>query len=66
MPDHLETMRQEVMQTEKASFFKLHNLAGDRLRSSLAQIHVSTGQNRKFSHARAACMLQTALSWPSL
>ena len=30
MPDHLESMRQEVMQTEKASFFKLHNLSGDR------------------------------------
>ena len=30
MPDHLETLRKEVAQTDKASFFKLHNLAGDR------------------------------------
>ena len=30
MPDHLENMRKEVAQHDRASFFKLHNLAGDR------------------------------------
>ena len=30
MLDHLETMRKEVAQHDRASFFKLHNLAGDR------------------------------------
>lgn len=30
MPDHLDSMRREVSEKDKASFFKLHNLAGDR------------------------------------
>ena len=30
MLDHLVTMRKEVAQHDRASFFKLHNLAGDR------------------------------------
>ena len=30
MPDHLESMRKEVSDQNRASFFKLHNLAGDR------------------------------------
>ena len=30
MPDHVESMRKEVAAHDRASFFKLHNLAGDR------------------------------------
>jgi hypothetical protein len=30
MPGHLDSMRREVSEKDKASFFKLHNLAGDR------------------------------------
>ena len=30
MPDHMESMRKEVAAHDRASFFKLHNLAGDR------------------------------------
>jgi hypothetical protein len=30
MPHHLESMRDEVERSPKASFFSLHNLAADR------------------------------------
>ena len=57
MPDHLESMRQEVMQTEKASYFKLHNLAGDRLAALCCpNAHdTSPGLAKKGSHPCSKC-----------
>lgn len=37
MPDHLDSMRKELAQHDKASYFKLHNLAGDRCCHPLPQ-----------------------------
>ena len=38
MPDHVESMRKEVAAHDRASFFKLHNLAGDRCKSRNAML----------------------------
>lgn len=38
MPDHVESMRKEVAAHDRASFFKLHNLAGDRYISRNAML----------------------------
>ena len=38
MPDHMESMRKEVAAHDRASFFKLHNLAGDRYESRDARL----------------------------
>ena len=38
MPDHMESMRKEVAAHDRASFFKLHNLAGDRCESRDAML----------------------------
>ena len=38
MPDHMESMRKEVAAHDRASFFKLHNLAGDRYKSRNAML----------------------------
>ena len=38
MPDHMESMRKEVAAHDRASFFKLHNLAGDRYMSCNAML----------------------------
>ena len=38
MPDHVESMRKEVAAHDRASFFKLHNLAGDRCKSCNAML----------------------------
>ena len=38
MPDHVESMRKEVAAHDRATFFKLHNLAGDRYMSCNAML----------------------------
>ena len=66
MPDHLETMRQEVMQTEKASFFKLHNLSGDRCCPPFGHVMCQEVEAEKSHMLSLTADCRWRVSWPEL
>ncbi|CAK0786589.1 hypothetical protein CVIRNUC_009803 [Coccomyxa viridis] len=47
MPDHVESMRKEVAAHDRASFFKLHNLAGDRHDHIFGNFRTADGRVRR-------------------